>query len=554
MRLIRPLREWMLPSQVELMILAMMSAVTLVLLIACANVANLLLARASVRYREISIRTALGAGRWRIVRQLLTEAILIGIASAPLGVLLARVGIYLIYRGVPPDSIPYFIHWNLDSRTLAYTIGVSVLTGVVFGLAPALQAARPDLQSSLKEGGRGYAGGARARIRNALVVAEVAMSLVLLIGASLFVRSFLNLQNATVGFDTAPMLTMRFYLPGAAYEAADAKARRVQDIAHRVQEIAGVESAFASNLVPLGGGGGGGQVLVEGKTFERGKEPAIDFVAATPRVASTLGIALLRGREITDSEETTRTPVAVVNQAMAKQLWGDVDPVGRRFRLTAPQQPNWFTVVGVIADFRHFQGNDPDPVSPAAYVPYSFDPALNTGLTIRVTGEPTRVASAAREQIHRADASLPIFQVSTMEELRQRSFWQDRLFGWMFSTFGAVALLLASVGVYGVLSYSVSQRTQEIGVRMALGAGRRDVLRLILGQGVRLAAIGIVLGLLGAFATTRFIRTVLYNVTPTDPFSFAVVAGFLTLVAVAASYVPARRAMAVDPLVALRNE
>jgi putative ABC transport system permease protein len=293
---------------------------------------------------------------------------------------------------------------------------------------------------------------------------------------------------------------------------------------------------------------------VEGKTFERGKEPSIDFVAATPRVASTLGIALLRGREITDSEETTRTPVALVNQAMAKQLWGDIDPLGRRFRLTAPEQPNWFTVVGVIADFRHFQGNDPDPVSPAAYVPYSFDPALNTGLTIRVTGDPTRVASAAREQVHRADTSLPIFQVSTMEDLRQRSFWQDRLFGWMFSTFGAVALLLASVGVYGVLSYSVSQRTQEIGVRMALGAGRGDVLRLILGQGVRLAAIGIVLGLVGAFATTRFIKTVLYNVTPTDPFSFAVVAGFLTLVAVAASYVPARRAMAVDPLVALRNE
>jgi len=552
--LVRPLREWMLPSQVELMILAMMSAVTLVLLIACANVANLLLARASVRYREISIRTALGAGRWRIVRQLLTEAILIGIASAPLGVLLARVGIYLIYRGVPPDSIPYFIHWNLDSRTLAYTIGVSLLTGVVFGLAPALQAARPDLQSSLKEGGRGYAGGARARIRNALVIAEVAMSLVLLIGASLFVRSFLNLQNAKAGFDTAPLLTMRFYLPGAAYEAADAKARRVQDIAHRVQEIAGVESAFASNFVPLGGGGGGGQVLVEGKTFERGKEPSIGFVAATPRIASTLGIVVLRGREITDSEETTRTPVALVNQAMAKQVWGDIDPLGRRFRLTAPEQPNWFTVVGVIADFRHFQGNDPDPVSPAAYVPYSFDPALNTGLTIRVTGDPTRVASAAREQVHRADTSLPIFQVSTMEDLRQRSFWQDRLFGWMFSTFGAVALLLASVGVYGVLSYSVSQRTQEIGVRMALGAGRGDVLRLILGQGVRLAAIGIVLGLVGAFATTRFIKTVLYNVTPTDPFSFAVVAGFLTLVAVAASYVPARRAMAVDPLVALRNE
>jgi putative ABC transport system permease protein len=551
---VRPLREWMLPGNVELMILTMMSAVTLVLLIACANVANLLLARASVRQREISIRTALGAGRWRIVRQLLTEAVLIGLASAPLGVLLARVGLLLIDAGIPPDSIPYFIHWSLDGRTLAYTIAVSVLTGVVFGLVPAFQAARTDLQSSLKEGGRGSAGGGRARIRNALVIAEVAMSLVLLIGASLFVRSFLNLQNAAVGFDTTPLLTMRFYLPGAAYEPADAKARRVQDIARRVEGIPGVEAAFASNFVPLGGGGGGGQVLVEGKAFERGKEPEISFVAASPGIPKTLGVPLVRGRDLTTSEEITRTPVALINQAMAKEVWGDTDPVGRRFKLVGSEQPDWFSVVGVVADFRHFQGNDPDPTSPAAYVPYSFDPTLNTGLTIRTTGDPTRVVSAAREQIHLSDTALPIFQVSTMEDLRRRSFWEDTLFGWMFSTFGIIALLLASVGVYGVLSYSVSQRTQEIGVRMALGAGRRDVLRLILGQGVRLAGIGIVVGLLGAFGTTRFLKSVLYNVTPSDPFSFAVVASFLTLVAVVASYIPARRAMAVDPLVALRNE
>jgi putative ABC transport system permease protein len=551
---VRPLRAWMLPADVELMILAMMSAVTLVLLIACANVANLLLARASVRHREISIRTALGAGRWRIVRQLLTEAVLIGVASAPLGVLLARIGILLVDRGVPPDSVPYFIHWGLDSRTLVYTIGVSVLTGVVFGLAPALQAARTNLQSSLKEGGRGAAGGGRARVRNVLVVAEVAMSLVLLIGASLFVRSFLNLQGASVGFDTAPLLTMRFYLPGAAYEAADAKARRAEDIARRVEAIPGVEAAFASNFVPLGGGGGGGQVLVEGKTFESGKEPQITFVAASPRLAKTLGVALLRGRDIMDSEETTRTPVALINQTMAKQLWADADPIGRRFKLTRADQQDWFTVVGLIADFRHFQGDSSDPVFPSAYVPYSFDPTLNTGLTIRTAGDPARLVSSVREQIRLADASLPIFQVSTMEDLRQRSFWQFRLFGWMFSTFGAVALLLASVGVYGVLSYSVSQRTQEIGVRMALGAARRDVLRLILGQGLRLAVVGIVVGLVGAFGATRFLKTVLYNVTPTDPFSFIVVACFLTLVAIVASYVPARRAMAVDPLVALRNE
>jgi predicted permease len=552
--IIRPLRAWMLPAEIELMILAMMSAVTLVLLIACANVANLLLARASVRHREISIRTALGAARWRIVRQLLTEAVLIGVASAPLGALLARVGILLVDRGVPPDSVPYFIHWSLDRRTLAYTIGISVLTGVVFGLAPALQAARTDLQSSLKEGGRGAAGGGRGRVRNALVIAEVAMSLILLISASLFVRSFLNLQQASAGFDTAPLLTMRFSLPGPAYEPGDAKARRVEEIAGRVEALPGVESAFASNFVPLSGGGSGGQVVVEGTTVERGKEPQIEFIAASPHLPKTLGVALLRGRDLTDAEETARTPVALVNQTMARQMWGDTDPVGRRFKLTGPDHPDWFTVVGVIADFRHFQGDNAEAISPSAYVPYSFDPNLNTGLTIRTAGDPARLVSAVREQIRLADASLPIFQVSTMEDLRQRSFWQFRMFGWMFSTFGAIALLLASVGVYGVLSYSVSQRTQEIGVRMALGAARHDVLRLILGHGLRLSTIGILLGLIGAFGATRFLKTVLYNVTPTDPFSFGVVACFLTLVAAAASYVPARRAMAVDPLVALRNE
>jgi putative ABC transport system permease protein len=551
---VRPLREWMLPDDVELMILSMMCAVTLVLLIACANVANLLLARASVRHREISIRTALGAGRWRIVRQLLTEAILIGLFSAPIGVVLARLGIYLVDGGVPPDSIPYFIHWHLDARTLAYTIAISIVTGIVFGLAPALQAARINLQASLKEGGRGAAGGGRARVRNALVVAEVAMSLVLLIGASLFVRSFLNLQRASAGFDTAPLLTMRFYLPGAAYEPSEAKSRRVEDIARRVAAIPGVEASFASNFVPLGGGGGGGSVQIEGHSVERGKEPEISFVGTTPGVPKTLGVALLRGRDLRDSDETTRTPVAVINQMMAKTMWPDTDPIGRRFKLTGSQQPDWFTVVGIVADFKHFQGDSADPISPAAYVPYSFDPALNTGLTIRTSGTPARLVSAVREQIRQADAALPIFQVSTMEDLRQRSFWQFRLFGWMFSTFGAIALLLASIGVYGVLSYSVSQRTQEIGVRMALGAGRGDVLRLVLGQGVRLAMIGVVFGLFGAFGATRFLKTVLYNVTPTDPVSFAGVAGFLTLVAIVASYVPARRAMGVDPLVALRNE
>jgi putative ABC transport system permease protein len=553
--LVRPLRSWMVPIQVEIMMFAMMGAVTLVLMIACANVANLLLARAAVRHREISIRSALGAGKWRIIRQLLTEAMLIGLLSAPLGAAIAWIGLRLVDSGIPPDSVPYFIHWSLDARSLAYTIAISMLTGILFGLAPALQAARTNLQDSLKEGARGAAGGRRARLRSVLVVAEIAMSLVLLVGASLFVRSFLNLQQSTTGFDTSPLMTMRIYLPGSVYEAPEAKARRVQDIVQRIEGLPGVKAAFGSNFVPFGGGGSGGNIGVEGQAVEEGKEPSITFIAASPHLRETLGVALMRGRDISDIDETTRTPVALINQTMASQIWPGQDPLGRRFKLLRDNIDDWFTVVGVVADFRHFQGDAERPVFPSAYVPYSFDPTLNTGLTIRVAaGEPGAIASAVREQIRSADGSLPVFSIQTVEKLRQLGFWQDRLFGWMFSVFGAIALLLASVGVYGVLSYSVSQRVQEIGVRMALGAERRDVLRLILGHGMKLATIGIALGIVGAAGATQFVKTALYNVTPTDPLSFTGVAAFLTLVALVASYVPARRAMAVDPIVALRNE
>jgi putative ABC transport system permease protein len=551
---IRPLADWMIPDDVQLVILTMMGAVTLVLMIACSNVANLLLARASVRHREISIRAALGAGRLRIVRQLLTESMLIGLLSAPLGFVLAWGGLKLLDLGIPPDSIPYFIHWALDARSLVYTIGISMATGLVFGLAPALQATRSNLQDSLKEGARGATGGRRAWIRNGLVVAEISMSLVLLIGASLFVRSFLNLQNANVGFDTSPLMTLRFYLPGSVYDPADAKVRRVVDIVRRVEALPGVQAAFASNFVPLGAGGGGGNVIVEGKAVPKGEEPNIGFVAATPRLRQTLDVPLVAGRDITESEENTRVAVALVNQTMAKQLWPGEDAIGRRFRLAGDAALDWFTVVGVIADFRHGQGTSSRPVYPSAYVPYTFSPTLNTGLVVRVSGDPSRITSAVREQIRASDPALPVFLVRTMEDLRQLSFWRYKLFGWMFSAFGAVALLLASIGVYGVLSYSVSQRRQEIGVRLALGAERRDVLRLVVGQGIKLAGIGIALGVVGALGVTQFIKTLLYNVTPSDPISFSVVALFLSVVAVVASYVPARRAMAVDPIIALRND
>jgi putative ABC transport system permease protein len=551
----RTINEWMLPQQVELVLLTMMGAVTLVLLIACANVANLLLARASVRQREISIRAALGAGRWRIVRQLLTEAILIGAVSAPIGAGLAWFGIRLIDSAMPPDQVPYFISWSLDGRSLLYTTAISLLTGVVFGLAPALQAVRTNLQTSLKEGGRGNAGGGRARLRNALVIAEVALALVLLVGASLFVRSFLNLQGTSVGFDTAPLMSMRFYLPGAAYESNEAKSRRVDDIVRRVEALPGVEAAFASNFVPMGAGGNGGRILVEGQSFEPGHEPDIALLGVTPHLRQTLGLSLVAGRDMSDAEGSTTTAVAIVNQAMARRLWPDTDPLGRRFRMAAGNIDAWFSVIGVVADFRHRQGNDIDPPDPAAYVPYPFDPTLNTGLTIRVaSGAPASITPAVREQIRLADPTLPLFAVTTVEELRQLSYWQYGLFGSMFATFGFIALVLASIGVYGVLSYSVSQRVQEIGVRVALGAARRDVLKLIVGQGLRLAGWGIAGGIAGAAGITWVIQSILYNVTPTDPVSFGSVATFLALIAFAASYLPARRALAVDPIVALRND
>jgi predicted permease len=359
-----------------------------------------------------------------------------------------------------------------------------------------------------------------------------------------------------VGFDTAPLMTMRILLPGTAYEAPAAKAQRVEDIVTRIEGAPGVEAVFASNFVPLAGGGGGGRIVVDGTTAEPGKEPSISFVTVTPGFVKTLNLPLVRGRDMTRAEGLSRMPVALVNQSMAKQMWGDSDPVGRRFRMMGNRIPDWFTVIGVVANFRHFAGTgDPNQVPPpSAYVPYPFDPNVNTGLTIRVAAEPTSITSAVRERVREADPALPVFQIRSMEDWRQFSFWQRRLFGWMFGIFGAVALVLASIGVYGVLSYSVAQRTQEIGVRVALGAGRDRIMRLVIGQGLKLALVGVGLGLFGAFGAAYYVRSVLYNITAVDPISYGGVTLFLIVVAILASYVPARRATAVDPLTALRTE
>jgi putative ABC transport system permease protein len=541
------------PADVRLILFTMMGAVTLVLLIACANVANLMLARASVRQREFSVRAALGAGRRRMVRQLLTECVILGLASLPLGLAIAYLGIYLMNSAVPPDSVPYYIHWSLDARTIAYTTVIAALTGIVFGLPPALQAGRLNMLESLRDGSRGTGtSGRKARMRNALVVAEVALAMVLLVGASLFVRSFLNLQQASPGFDTAPLLTMRFFMAGEPYREEQQRAQRTEDIVRRIEESAGVVAAFASNFIPLDAGGGGGTPIIEGRDVPHGEEPFIQFTAVTAHFNKTLGVSLLRGRDFTEAEGQSRTAVAVINETMAKRFWADQDPIGGRFRLMESAVTDSFTVIGVVPDLRRDNFNDDNPPLPAAYVPYPYAPTPNTGITIRAGADPAQLAPTIRSVIRASDPGLPIFNVRTMEDVRTLSFWQNRLFGMMFAIFGAAALVLAAIGVYGVLSFTVSQRTQEIGLRMALGAQRPDVLRMVVRHGVTLAGIGVFVGLLGAFAVTRVIKTLLYNVTPTDPVSFGGVALFLALIAFFASYVPARRATTVDPIVALR--
>jgi putative ABC transport system permease protein len=552
------LRDELMPSEIQLMVTTMMGAVSLVLLIACANVANLLLARATARQREIAVRTALGAGRSRIVRQLLTESVLIALVSAPFGVFLASVGLRWLTAAIPPDGQPpYYVNWDMSWRVVIYTVVTSALTGIIFGLAPALHATDSDLHGSLKDGGRGSGGSAyRNRIRNALVVAEIALSLVLLVGASLFVRSFLNLQGADGGLDTQQLMTLRFSLASEEYLSEEAKTRRVEDIVRRVETLSGVEAAFASNLVPFSGGGGGGPVEPEGRIVETGKEPQISFVAASPHLLRTLGMPVVAGRDFRDDEGSSRSRVAIVNRVLARYLWPDRDDVvGLRFRLATGVDKEWITIVGLVGDFNVFSVRSQNPAR-IAYLSYPYMAVPNTGLTIRVSDgvPPASITAQVREEFRKSDPFVPLFNIRTGEDNRLLSFWQDRLFGWMFSIFGAVALLLATVGIYGVLSYSVEQRTQEIGIRVALGASRREVFRMILKQSAVLAGAGIAIGAAGAGLVTPFIRSILYNVTPTDPISFVGTGVFLVLVAILAGILPARRATAVDPIVALRAE
>jgi putative ABC transport system permease protein len=553
----RALREEFVEDEVTLITTTMFGAVTLVLLIACANVANLMLTRAAARQREIAVRAAIGAGRVRLVRQLLTESFMIAAVAGAVAIPLTWLGLKLIDRGIPAENpMPWYFHWGVDRATLLYTFVIAAVTSVVFGLIPALQVSRGRLYDALREGGgRGSFGSAKKnRLRSSLVVAEVALSLVLLVGASLFAKTFLGLQKADVGFDTSKIMSLRFYLPGERYDSATAMRARVEDVMQRVRAVPNVEAVTASNSIPIGTCCNGANVMIEGQPREGDNLPFISWTGISGNWYETFGVQLIAGRTFNDLELSSRTPVAIINERMATKFWPKTTALGQRFRM-AHDSATSYEVIGVAPDIRISGLDDTDEQQPFAVVPYMYMATRNTALMIRVRdGNPAAIMPAVRKAVHDADPSLPIFEVNTMDKIRALSFWQYKLFSQMFGAFGAIALLLAAIGVYGVISYGVSQRTQEIGVRVALGAGGRDVFGMVLREAGKLAAVGIAIGILGAFGVTRVIASLLIGVSPTDPVSFLSVAAFLTLVAMLASYIPARRAMRVDPLVALRND
>lgn len=551
------LRDEFTEKEVVLITSTMMGAVSFVLLIACANVANLMLARASGRQREIAVRTAIGASRGRIIRQMVTESVILALLAGAIAIPLSYQGLSLIQMAIPPENpMPYYMHFEIDQKTLIYTGAISLLTGIIFGLAPALSASKGRLHETLKDGARGAGGSLRSnKVRNGLVIAEVGLSLVLLVGASLFMRTFMALQNTAVGFDPTPVMTMRFYLPGVRYDSTTAKVAGVEDILRRVEAIPSVEAATISNLIPLEDGGAGSPVIIDGVDVERGKERFISWTGVAGRWTETFGVKIVRGRTFTANETRDSSRVAVIDQTMATRFWKDKDAVGQRFRLVGDSSRQWFTVIGVAATMRIDGLDNTGETSAYAFLPYQYLLARNHGLMVRVrSGNATAVTNAVREAIRASDPAIPVFNVSSMDKVRSLSFWQYKLFSAMFGTFGVIALFLAAIGVYGVISYGVSQRTREIGVRVALGAQRNDVLSLVVRQGMMLAGIGIVLGLLGAFGVTRVVASMLIGISPQDPISFGAVSLFLVVVAFVASVVPARRATRVDPIISLRAE
>jgi putative ABC transport system permease protein len=524
-------------------------AVGFVLLIACANVANLLLVRAAGRQKEIALRTALGAGRFRIVRQMITESVLLALAGGALGTLLAVWGVELLVK-LSEGSIPPTAHVRIDGTVLGFTLLISVLTGVLFGLAPALRTMKLNLSESLKEGGRsGSEGGQRNRTRSVLVVLESAVAVVLLIGAGLLVRSLIQLQNVSPGFEAHNLLTMRVDLPREKYSTPDKSGDFFSQLESRLGGLPGVENVGLISELPLSGQPNDMPYTVEGRppvSIDQSFDD--DFRRVNRQYFSAMKIPLLRGRNFTEQEVRETAKVVIISELLARQVFPTEEPLGKRLVMAMGNQP--YEIIGIVGDIHH-RALESDPAA-AMYMPTYSGPWMN--IVVRTKGDPASLAAAVRKEVRAIDPDQPVAAVKTMEEWVDTAVAGPRYRTALLALFALVALLLASTGIYGVMSYSVSQRTHEIGVRMALGARQLDVLKLVVRQGMTLVVVGVALGLAGAIALTRVMSTLLFGVSAKDPVTFVIVAALLTLVAFVACYLPARRATKVDPLVALRYE
>jgi predicted permease len=561
-----PVKE-QLVGKVRPALLILLGAVAFVLLIACANVANLLLAQASAREKELAVRAAMGASRWRLIRQLLAESLLLSLLGGACGLLIAYWGVDTL-RSLIPDNVPRVANIRVDPLVLAFTSGISILTGLIFGLVPAWHVARTDPQDSLRESGRGTSSsGSTRRLRGLLVVSEISLAVLLLVGAGLLIRSFHSLLEVSPGFQTDHLLTLELSLPEKPYPDGAPVQAFYKQLIDRVRVIPGVQSVGAVSEMPLSDAYSSGTVASEDTSSpdlprapEFGNLPymEVDQRTATPGYFQSMEIPLVRGRLFTDADTSDGLLVALVDTDFAHRFWPGQDAIGKRVTIDAipntnPPQPRWRTVVGVVGHVKHYgldtQGRE------QAYFPHAqIDYARDMYLAVRTPLDPPSLANSIRQQVFAIDKDMPIFSVSTMDDLLSHSVAQPRLNLTLLVVFAVLALLLAAVGVYGVMAFAVTQRTHEIGIRMALGAQPEKILQQLLLDGSRLAVIGLCIGLAASLALTRLMASLLFGVKPTDPFTFAAVAALLTAVALAACYIPARRAMRVDPMVALRHE
>jgi putative ABC transport system permease protein len=532
-------------------LLVLLAAVGCVLLIACVNTANLLLARATSRQKEMATRVAIGATRRRIIRQLLTESTVLALAGGTAGLALGNAGVGLLMAMLPVD-LPTYVKVTVDAKVTAFTFLLAIVTGLLFGIAPAWRISSPELLETLKEG-RSSVGASHYRLRDFLVIGETALAVLLLVGAGLMIRSFVRFQSAQFGMDTHNVLTFAVSLPVQRYNDPARIRSFLQQANEKLQSLPGVEAAGMTTTPPLTGSGWTNSYTIEGKDIR--PAPHSYFAVVSPGYFQALKIALVRGRFFSDSDGPDSPPTAVIDERAARMYFGDENPIGQHIVVTTPgnKQPSPREIVGVVGAVKHTEGVEEDTKG-EVYLPYTQVTIPGTVFLVRTIGDPLAIGAAAREQIRDIDPEEPVFEMKTMDDIRSKAMAQPRFSTVLLGIFGGLALVLAAVGIYGVLSYTVTQRTHEIGLRMALGASQHSVLRMVLGRALKLAALGIGAGVVAALVGTRALSTLLYQVRQTDPLTYIAIAAVLAAVALLASYLPARRATRVDPMVALRNE